>query len=224
MHDVVIVGVGGLGREVAQWIEDINAVTPTFHVVGFLDDDRAKHEQTSHDLPVLGGIDWVRARPGTTAAVVAIGNPAVRRRVVERLRASVLGFPVIRHPDATVGRTVEVGIGTIICPGVIATVDLQIGRFVALNYDLTIGHDALVDDFVTLAPGVHVSGYARIGEGTDVGAGATILPAIEVGAWSIVGSGAVVTTSLPANCTAVGVPARVIKTRAPAWHLDSNER
>jgi acetyltransferase-like isoleucine patch superfamily enzyme len=40
-----------------------------------------------------------------------------------------------------------------------------------------------------------------------------------VGRWSILGAGAVVTRPVPENCTAVGVPARVIKQRPEGWHL-----
>lgn len=218
MQDIVIVGVGGLGREVAQWIEDINRVTPTFRVLGFLDDNASKHGTTIHDLPVLGGADWLAAHPGRAATVVALGNPPAKRRMVERLRPHGLGFPTICHPRAIVGRYVEVGEGSILCPGVIVTTDIRIGRYCTLNFDLTVGHDAMLGDYVTLAPGVHVSGYVRIGDGCDLGAGATTIPSVEIGAWTVVGAGAVVTDSLPADCTAVGVPARVIRTREAGWH------
>ena len=68
MQDVVIVGVGGLGRECGQWCEDINADERVFNVLGFLDDDASKHGSTIHDLPVLGGSTWMSAHAGTVAA------------------------------------------------------------------------------------------------------------------------------------------------------------
>ena len=83
-----------------------------------------------------------------------------------------------------------------------------------INFGLTIGHDSQVDDYATLAPGVNLSGFSKIGEGADLGAGAATIPGVEIGAWAIVGAGAAVTRDLPAHCTAVGVPARVIKTRS----------
>lgn len=215
MEDVVIIGAGGLGREVEEWIDDINTVSPRFRTVGFVDDDPAKANQRFHDLPVLGNVDWLRDHP--LAAVVAVGNPAAKRKVVERLGER--HYPSIVHPDAVIGRYVEIGEGAIVCPGVIVTTDVRLGRFVALNFDLTVGHDATVGHYVTLAPGVHLSGYTTIGDGCDLGAGVVVTPAIEVGAWSIVGAGAVVTSTLPPNCTAVGIPARVIKSRAAGWHL-----
>jgi sugar O-acyltransferase (sialic acid O-acetyltransferase NeuD family) len=219
MQELVIVGAGGLGREVSEWIEDINEVRPTFRLLGFLDDDASRHGERCHDVTVLGGTEWISERPDV-AAVVAIGRPAAKRRALERLRAAgATRFPPILHPAAVIGRFVEIGEGTIVCPGAILTTDIRVGCFVALNFDLTIGHDAQVGDLALLAPGVHVSGYVRIGEGCELGAGVVVLPSAEIGPWSIVGAGATVTTSLPANCTAVGTPARVIKTREEGWHV-----
>jgi len=219
MQDIVIVGVGGLGREIAEWIEDINDVKPTYRVLGFIDDDAKKHGTIHHDLPVLGGCEWVAERSRTLATVMGLGNPAPKRRVVERLRPDTLGFPTIVHPTSVIGRFVELGEGCIVCPGVIITTDIRIGRFVTFNFDLTVGHDCTIEDYVTLAPGVHVSGYCTIREGADLGAGVVTVPSIEIGAWCVVGAGAAVTKSLPPNCTAVGVPARTIKSREKGWHL-----
>jgi acetyltransferase-like isoleucine patch superfamily enzyme len=88
-----------------------------------------------------------------------------------------------------------------------------VGRFVTFNFDITVGHDCTVGDYATLAPGVHLSGYTKVGTGANLGAGTVTIPNVEIGDWSIIGAGAVVTKSLPPNCTAVGVPARVIKVR-----------
>jgi sugar O-acyltransferase (sialic acid O-acetyltransferase NeuD family) len=220
MQDIVIVGAGGLGREISEWVEDINEVSPTFRLLGFLDDDASRHGERCHDVTILGGVDWIHVQPRTIGVVVGLGNPPAKRRVVERLRAAgVTRFPSILHPQAVIGRFVEIGEGTLVCPGAILTTDIRIGRFVGLNFDLTVGHDSRVDDYVTLAPGVHVSGRVHVGEGCDLGAGATVVPSAEIGAWTIVGAGATVTGSLPANCTAVGTPARAIKTRPEGWHL-----
>jgi maltose O-acetyltransferase len=59
-------------------------------------------------------------------------------------------------------------------------------------------------------------GETVIGNGCWVGAGAIILKGVHLGDRSIVGAGAVVTKSFPAGSIVAGVPARLVKTAAPA--------
>ncbi len=52
-----------------------------------------------------------------------------------------------------------------------------------------------------------------IGDGSDLGCNAVILPGVTIGRGVQVGAGAVVRQDLPSLCVAVGVPARVIRQR-----------
>ncbi len=217
---IVIVGTGGHAREIHELIEDINAEGPAaWEILGWLDSNAARHGATVHDLPVLGDVDWLPANPDVYVTV-AIGAPPVRRRVVERVRAvGHTRFATLIHPTALIGRRVEIGEGTVICAGVITSTDYRLGQHVLLNRMATVAHDDDLHDFVTIAPSTVISGNVTIGEGTDLGTNATVNQGVEIGAWTIVGSGAVVTKSLPANCTAVGAPAKPIKERPEGWHL-----
>ena len=58
---------------------------------------------------------------------------------------------------------------------------------------------------------VHVSKPVSIEEGVWIGSGAIINPGVTIGKNSVIGAGAVVTSDIPENVVAVGVPARVIK-------------
>lgn len=60
-------------------------------------------------------------------------------------------------------------------------------------------------------PTVNISGEVIVNEAVYVGTGAKIINLLEIGENTIVGAGAVVSKSLPANCTAVGIPAKPIK-------------
>jgi acetyltransferase-like isoleucine patch superfamily enzyme len=74
----------------------------------------------------------------------------------------------------------------------------------------TLGHDAVLESFATLHPGVRLSGHVHIGTGARLGAGSVVLPQCHVGAGATVGAGAVVTKDVPPGATVVGVPARVV--------------
>lgn len=222
MKDILIFGTGGFAREVHQLIEDINAATPRWRCLGFLDGDASRHGASLHGLPVLGGMSYL----GTSAAaaaelVIAVGNPGVRRKIAGAIEAAGHArFATLVHPRAWVGNRVEVGPGSILCAGVLITTDIRLGRHVIVNIGSTIGHDAVAADFVTIAPTVNVSGAVAIGEGVDLGTGSTVIQGKRIGEWSVVGAGSVVVKDIDANVTAVGAPAKPIKARNPGWHLE----
>lgn len=68
-----------------------------------------------------------------------------------------------------------------------------------------------IGDFVEISPDVKILGRATIGSFCQLGAGTIILPDIKIGNNVIIGAGTVVTKDLPDNCTAVGVPSKIIK-------------
>ncbi|MBI5442506.1 MAG: acetyltransferase [Deltaproteobacteria bacterium] len=218
MRRVVVFGTGGFAREVHQVIKDINRHVPTWEMLGFVDDNPAAHGTELHGLPVLGGREWAGSHR-EVAVAIAIGSPASRKRVAQALRAEgCTSFATLVHPAAWVGDNVTIEEGSIVCAGCLITTDLTIGRHVILNLGCTLGHDTLLADFVTASPSVNVSGCCRIGEGVDVGTGAKIIQGITLGEWSVVGAGAVVVRDLPPNITAVGSPARPIRSRPEGWH------
>lgn len=101
--------------------------------------------------------------------------------------------------------------GNIISKGVVLTLDIAIGNHNIINIKSTIGHDCIIEDFVSIMFGVHISSNVKIGEGTLIGSGAVVLPNITIGKWCKIGAGAVITEDVPDNCTVVGVPGRIMK-------------
>ncbi len=217
MTDLVIYGTGGLAREVAEIAMAVNERKATYRLLGFLDDNPDKHGQTCGGLPILGGEEWMRENRGV-GVVLGIGNPAVKRRLAAKLDALEVPVATLVHPDAWIGQRVTLGKGSVVCAHVSVTTDIVIGAHVILNLNVTVGHDAVLGDFVTVAPGVNISGNVTVGEGCDLGTGGAVIQGKTIGPWSVVGAGAVVVQDLAANVTAVGVPAKVIKTREEGWY------
>lgn len=210
-NDIVIVGAGGFGREVAWLIERINAMRPTWNILGFVDD--AEWGCVS-GWDVLGNTDWLLAYEHPLAVAVAIGSSDARKSVAEKVMANHrLLFPSLVDPSALTSESVRYGKGCIVCAGAILTVDISLGDFCIVNLDCTIGHDAMLRDYVTLYPSVNVSGAVELGACVEMGTGSQVIQFNAVGAKTIVGAGAVVTRDLPSGCVAVGMPAKPVKTR-----------
>jgi serine O-acetyltransferase len=97
----------------------------------------------------------------------------------------------------------------------------RIGRrfFIDHGMGVVIGETAEIGDDVTLYHGVTLGGttwnkgkrHPTLANGVVVGAGAKILGPITVGEGGKVGSNAVVVKDVPAGCTAVGIPARIVE-------------
>ena len=212
MNDLLIFGVGGMGRDTLWLAQRINQVKPTWNVLGFLDDSPAAQGKVINGCPVLGGIETCAAYPGAYL-VCAIGSAALRRRLTEKMQALSPGarFATLIDPDAIVADTAEIGQGVVICARNYVSVNSKIADHCLIGAACTVGHDAVLEKFVTLYPGVNVSGSTRLGEQCEMGTGSQIIQGLSVGAGTIVGAGATVVRDLPPACTAVGVPARPIK-------------
>lgn len=210
MRDIIIYGCGGFGREVLQVIHALNAKEKYWNCLGFAVDPGVVHPEKVHELPVAEHLDNLR-RGDQLDVVIAIGSPAVRRRIADKLEAASVSFPSLVHPKAWVGENVALFDGVLICANACLTTDIRLAPHVHVNLSATIGHDAVIGAFSTISPGANISGNVRLGEAVDIGTGVTVIQGVEIGANAVVGAGAAVVRSIPAGCTAVGVPAKVIK-------------
>jgi sugar O-acyltransferase (sialic acid O-acetyltransferase NeuD family) len=220
IEKVVIIGTGGFGREVLDVLEAINQVEPRYEILGFVTEPGyQKPGDLINQQPVLGYYDWLEQHSQEVKAICGVGAPATRLRLIRQAEQLGVQFFSAVHPTAILTRWVKMGVGSIITAGCILTNNITIGDHVHLNLDCTVGHDAVIEDFVTVSPGVHVSGNVRLAQGSFIGTGANLIEGKTVGQWSVIGAGSVVVKDIPANTTAVGTPAKVIKTQEPGWHL-----
>lgn len=210
MEKIAIIGSGGFAREILTLINDINRQTPKYEFVGFVGVEKG---QIIHGYPVIGNDEEINNTTEPISLIIAVGEPHLKEKIRLKYINPLVSFPTLIHPSVIIGDTdsVKIGKGCIICAGCILTTDITIHSFVTLNLQCTVGHDTVINDYASFMPSVNISGEVNVGKGVYVGTGAKIINQLEIGENTIVGAGAVVAKSLPANCTAVGVPAKPIK-------------
>lgn len=132
-------------------------------------------------------------------------------RMISQFARTMTGVEI--HPGATIGR----------------------GLFIDHGMGIVIGETAEVGDYCTIYHGVTLGGTGKdtgkrhptLGNNVLIGAGTKVLGPVYIGDNVRVGAGSVVLKNLPANCTAVGVPAEVVrinnKAVNPADDLDQQD-
>lgn len=211
MKDLAILGTGGFAREVATIIKDINEKSPLYNFLGFVD-NKLEKGTIINGHPVIGNDEDINSTSKQISLVLAFGEPDLKRKVISKFTNNLIDFPTIIHPTALIADdNISIGRGNIVCAGCIITTNIILHNFITLNLMCTVGHDTEIDNFSSFMPSVNISGEVVIGEGVYVGTGAKIINQVRIGNYTIVGAGAVVVKSLPAFCTAVGVPAKIKK-------------
>lgn len=202
MQKIVIIGTGGFGREVADLILD----SDEYQTIGFLDNDKEKHNTIINGYNVLGDDDWLLDNKGMNVAI-GIGNPKIKKSIIDKIR-HLVHFPTFIHSTVQIGSRSNIGMGCIITAGNIITCNIEIKNHVTINLSCTIGHDTVIDDYTTISPGANISGYVTLGKGVYIGTNAAILEKVSVGDWSTIGGGALVNKHVMSNVIVKGVPAK----------------
>ncbi len=199
MSAVLILGAGGLGRELYHWALDAGQ-TP----LGFIDDNPAALDGLPGYPPIVGSVETA---PVDLPILCGIGQNPIRRRCIERLTARGATFTACIHPQAKV-LPCTLGRAAIVAPFAYIGADARIGDFLFLQTGAVIGHDVVAGDYLRMDTTAFLGGYAHVGEGVTLHTGAKVMPGKQVGADCTLGAGAVLLSNLRAGATAFGNPAQ----------------
>ncbi len=142
-------------------------------------------------------------------------------------RKTALGSVGLLSVDARVERGAQIregaliGKSAVIMHGAVINSGAVIGDAAMIDMNAVIGSCAVIGKNSHVGACAVIAGVleppsaipTRIGDGVLVGAGAVVLEGISVGDDAVIGAGAVVTHDIPDGAVAIGVPARIVKSR-----------
>lgn len=209
MKDLIIVGAGDFGREVAWLVERINEQSGEWSLLGFADDSATLQGRELDGYPVLGTIAELERWDRSVYIVCSVNNCGARQEIMTRLLKNKRLLPAtLIDPTAVIGRNVQIGSGCIVCAGTVTTINGALCDGTIVNLSCTIGHDTRLMPYCTIYPGCNLSGKVTVGERVTLGTGSKIIQGINICADAVVGAGAVVVRSVTEPGVYVGVPAR----------------
>jgi sugar O-acyltransferase (sialic acid O-acetyltransferase NeuD family) len=208
MKNLVVIGSGGFSKQVIEIIEKLNCKKSEFNLIGIIDDNK---EFIGHEVlgyKIIGTTEYIMdySQKNEVYGIIAISNGEVRERIVRKL--VYIKWINLIHPSVEMSKYVKLGVGNIICAGVIINPECNIGNHVHINIGTTVGHDVSMMDYVTIMPGSNISGNVLLKEKSMVGTGAKVIQGLKIEESVILGAGAVLTKNTEKSCIYVGIPAK----------------
>jgi sugar O-acyltransferase (sialic acid O-acetyltransferase NeuD family) len=182
---LLVVGAGGHGRSVAE----AAVLSDQFEVVGFLDDGLPIGTSVLN-VVVLGSIASVSQHlAATDQAIVAIGNNALREKLLLQLNEACFEFATVIHPRAIVSPTASLGAGSAVMAGAVLGTEASLGVGTIVNCVAVVDHQAKVEDYGHLGVNASMSGGTVLGRNAWMQAGAAIGYGVSVPPGSILEPG-----------------------------------
>ena len=202
---------GANNPETIRLIEDINVVREQFGMVGWVDNDAAKHGSSYLGFPVLGAPDVLRRPEYRDCELVnnVTRNGRERRKTSEQLESYGLRFASLVHPRVN-ARHVEIGPGVIVHHGAMLEAGCRLEAHSAVANGAVIGHDATVGRYSFVAANSVVAGHVVLEEAVTIWIGAVVTPRLRIGRGAVVGANAAVFANVGPGDTVMGNPARRI--------------
>ncbi|MBV8864944.1 MAG: acetyltransferase [Acidobacteriaceae bacterium] len=215
MKPLLVVGSSGHASIVLEAIE----LRGEFNVLGLLDSFEAKGT-LKHGYLVRGAAEdaaEIAEVYGCHSFVVAIGDNWARWKIANAIATASNGveFPAVVHPSVVFSKSARIGPGTVVMPAAVVGPNAILGEGCIVNIASVVNHDCRMADYSSLSGGVHLAGSIAIGMRSSVGIGSTIREKVSIGRDSVIGAGTVVLDDIPDEVVAYGVPAKVIRQRAP---------
>lgn len=219
----------GSAGQIATWFEEVSG----YHISCFVHEanvfevditienqnrisQRTEFPQSGRfkDRPFLVSLNWVEElrRYGIQKVLPLTPDNKERYRQIEACRAN--GFELVSaiHPTVKILQEARVEPGVWINANSLIGYKAEIATGVIINNGVQIDHHNVLESCCQVDPGVVTAGFVTLRKYCHVHTGAVIINRMEIGESAVIGAGSVVIQNIPSNCTAVGVPARVIKT------------
>jgi sugar O-acyltransferase (sialic acid O-acetyltransferase NeuD family) len=147
--------------------------------------------------------------------VIAIANPEVRESIYSELKLNNIRTPNLIHPKTEMSKHIKLqdDAAIIINYSTQVSAGVKIEKAVIIDSKSYIGHETVLESFVTIYPGVNISGKNTINEKSEIGLGTNIIQGLSIGSNTFIGAGSTVVNDIKNNVVAVGTPCKPIKER-----------
>jgi sugar O-acyltransferase (sialic acid O-acetyltransferase NeuD family) len=214
MKNIVIIGAGGLAKEIKYLIDAINRQKQEWHLLGFIDNwGKQKGDGIVDGYQVIGNTEDFNKINEDIYGVIGVGFPGWIKEIIGLLNNPKAKYPNLIHPSVEIN-TQTIGTGNIICFGSGISCNVEIDSFNLINVKCYVGHDVKIGSYNVFNPNTQIAGSVIIGNQNLWGMNSSIFQGLKVGSNNVIGASSFVKKNVKNGETLVGVPAKNIKNNA----------
>lgn len=210
MKKLIIIGAGGMGREIYYHAKESIGFEKDFIIKGFLDDNPYSLNGYSNFPKILSSI-YSYEICKDDVFVCSIGNVFAKKKTIENIISRGGTFISLVHTSARVEKDTKIGTGVIIMRRAEIGSYAEVGNFSLIQAEAVIGHDSIVKDYCRIDCKVVCVGGVIIEELSTVHTSAVVSHGVTVGKNAVIGALSFVIRNVKDGCTVVGNPATILK-------------
>ena len=207
MKHLIIIGGGGMGKEIYYTATHSIGYGTEYDIKGFLDDNIHSLDGFQGYPPVLNTIHDYQPEKDDVFTC-SIGNVSVKRALCELIKSKGGQFQTVIHKDAQIRENAKIGDGTIIdCYAIIGS-DAVVGENCLVQAYSVVAHDCVVGDYSRIDVRALMVGGVKAGNNVTIHTNAVISHKVELGDNSTVAAMSFVIRSVKTGTTVMGNPAK----------------
>lgn len=213
---LLIYGSGGSGRELFDMIDSEPRLSARWEDLAFIDDTKPAGTCRDHLMFPLDEAPEGFS-PEEAEVSIAVGEPAARKLLAERVQERGYRLADIIHPDAIISKYATVGNGVIIKAGAVVSCDSVVGDNVWIQSNAVVAHDARVGNHCQISYSAVIAGRTVLEDCVFLGLMCCLRDKITIGEGSVVAMGAMVMRDVRPGMVVMGNPAREVSTTASVF-------
>ena len=207
---ILIFSAGPAGREANQLIISINKANPEWEVVGYVDDDPKKSNKIIDQIKIYSNKN--KPKKKEIYAICGIMDHKIRKKIYnQEIIKDGYKLTNLIHPNIEQPKCFKLGIGNIIFGNVHISFEVKIGNFSIISNYCDLGHNLIMQDYLTVMPSVVIGGNCKIENNTLIGSGAKIHQGLKIGKNCKIGMGTLITNEVEENKIIVDYPRKITK-------------
>ena len=209
MKHLIILGAGGMGRQVLSFAKSCNEYGKEYNIKGVLDDNPNALDSFPDYPPVLGTVEGYQVEEDDVF-FNSIGDVVSKKHCINTIVDKGGKFITLVHPTAQISPGTIIGKGCMLGSYVGIGVETTIGDFCLIQSKATIGHDVHIGDFARIDCNVVLIAGVDVGNDVCIHTSSVINHNVKLGNGSTVGAMSFVIRNVKPGQTVFGIPAKKI--------------